>query len=42
MLQVNQTVARNSRLQMMINQVKPFEKTPTLKIKRFLYGELSL
>jgi long-chain acyl-CoA synthetase len=39
MLQVNQTVARNSRLQMMLLQVEPFEKTPTLKIKRFLYGE---
>jgi len=38
MIQVNQTVARNSRLQKMINQVKPFEKTPTLKIKRFLYS----
>ncbi|MEN8202873.1 MAG: AMP-binding protein [Bacteroidota bacterium] len=39
MQQVNQTVARNSRLQMMIQQMQPFEKTPTLKIKRFLYGE---
>lgn len=38
MIQVNQTVARNSRLQKMINEVKPFEKTPTLKIKRFLYS----
>jgi long-chain acyl-CoA synthetase len=38
-IQVNQTVSRNSRLQLMILQVQPFEKTPTLKIKRFLYGE---
>jgi len=37
MIQVNQHVARNSRLQMMILQVQPFEKTPTQKIKRFLY-----
>jgi len=37
MMQVNQHVARNSRLQMMILQVQPFEKTPTHKIKRFLY-----
>jgi long-chain acyl-CoA synthetase len=34
---VNQNVARNSRLQRMILQVQPFEKTPTLKIKRYLY-----
>jgi long-chain acyl-CoA synthetase len=38
MIQVNQTVARNARLQRMILQVHPFEKTPTLKIKRFLYN----
>lgn len=37
MIQVNQHVARNSRLQLMILQVQPFEKTPTMKIKRFLY-----
>ncbi len=37
MIQVNQHVARNSRLQLMILQVQPFEKTPTQKIKRFLY-----
>lgn len=37
LIQVNQTVARNSRLQMMILQLQPFEKTPTQKIKRFLY-----
>ncbi len=29
MIQVNQHVARNSRLQLMILQVQPFEKTPT-------------
>jgi long-chain acyl-CoA synthetase len=37
MMRVNRHVARNSRLQMMILQVQPFEKTPTQKIKRFLY-----
>ena len=37
MTQVNQVVSRNSKLQMMILQVQPFEKTPTQKIKRFLY-----
>ncbi len=37
LIQVNQHVAGNSRLQMMILQVQPFEKTPTHKIKRFLY-----
>lgn len=37
LIQVNQHVARNSRLQMMILQAQPFEKTPTQKIKRFLY-----
>ncbi len=40
--QVNQTVARNSRLQSMIHQVQPFEKTPTHKIKRFLYGDVAV
>ena len=40
LIQVNQHVARNSRLQMMIVQVHPFEKTPTQKIKRFLYHNL--
>jgi len=34
---VNQHVSRNARLQKMILQEEPFEKTPTLKIKRFLY-----
>jgi long-chain acyl-CoA synthetase len=37
MSRVNQHVSRNSRLQVMILQVQPFEKTPTQKIKRFLY-----
>lgn len=34
---VNDQVAKNSRLQMIIQEIKPFEKTPTLKIKRYLY-----
>jgi long-chain acyl-CoA synthetase len=37
MIQVNQHVARNSKLQLMIRQMQPFEKTATQKIKRFLY-----
>jgi long-chain acyl-CoA synthetase len=37
MIQVNQHIARNSKLQSMILQVQPFEKTATQKIKRFLY-----
>jgi len=37
LIHVNQHVSRNSRLQLMILQLQPFEKTPTLKIKRFLY-----
>jgi len=37
MIHVNQHVARNSKLQLMILQVQPFEKTATQKIKRFLY-----
>ncbi|MCP4311724.1 MAG: long-chain fatty acid--CoA ligase [Bacteroidetes bacterium] len=39
MIQVNQHVARNSKLQQIILQVQPFEKTPTQKIKRFLYQQ---
>jgi long-chain acyl-CoA synthetase len=39
MTNVNQHVARNSKLQMIILQEKPFEKTPTQKIKRFLYKQ---
>lgn len=38
LIQVNQHIARNSKLQLMILQVQPFEKTPTQKIKRFLYA----
>jgi long-chain acyl-CoA synthetase len=39
MIHVNQHVSLNSRLQMIILQEQPFEKTPTLKIKRFLYNQ---
>jgi len=39
MIHVNQHVSRNSKLQLMILQVAPFEKTATHKIKRFLYQE---
>jgi len=39
MLHVNEHVARNSKLQAVIQQVQPFEKTPTHKIKRFLYQQ---
>ncbi len=42
MVQVNQHVARNSKLQLMILQVQPFEKTPTQKIKRFVYQQLAV
>jgi long-chain acyl-CoA synthetase len=41
MTQVNQQVARNSKLQDIILQVTPFEKTPTQKIKRFLYNQVA-
>lgn len=41
MTQVNQHVARNSKLQDIILQVTPFEKTPTQKIKRFLYNQIA-
>jgi long-chain acyl-CoA synthetase len=37
MIHVNQHVSNNSKLQMMILQIAPFEKTATHKIKRFLY-----
>lgn len=37
LVRVNQHVSRNARLQKMILQLEPFEKTPTQKIKRFLY-----
>ena len=41
MTHVNQHVARNSKLQLMILQAQPFEKTPTQKIKRFVYQQLA-
>ena len=41
MAHVNQHVARNSKLQLMILQAQPFEKTPTQKIKRFVYHQLA-
>jgi len=37
LVHVNQQVARNSKLQLIIQQLQPFEKTATQKIKRFLY-----
>lgn len=37
LIHVNQHVSRNSKLQLIIQQVQPFEKTATQKIKRFLY-----
>jgi long-chain acyl-CoA synthetase len=37
LIKVNQHISRNARLQKMIHQPEPFEKTPTQKIKRFLY-----
>jgi len=37
LIHVNQQVARNAKLQMIIQQAQPFEKTATQKIKRFLY-----
>ncbi len=36
---VNLHINKNSRLQLVLLQVDPFEKTPTLKIKRFLYKD---
>ncbi len=36
---VNQQLNKNSRLQKAVIQNKPFEKTPTKKIKRFLYKD---
>ena len=35
--EVNRHLSQNSRVQRFIEQIKPFEKTPSLKIKRFLY-----
>lgn len=37
---VNSKVATFSRLNMMLEQVEPFEKTPTHKIKRYIYTNL--
>ncbi|NQU86663.1 MAG: long-chain fatty acid--CoA ligase, partial [Mariniphaga sp.] len=34
---VNEEVNKFSRLQLVVLQLEPFEKTPTKKIKRFLY-----
>lgn len=39
MNQVNLHVSKNSRLQLIMVQATPFEKTPTLKIKRYLYND---
>jgi len=39
MYQVNLHVSKNSRLQLILVQATPFEKTPTLKIKRYLYND---
>lgn len=36
---VNERISKNSRLQLVVLQTVPFEKTPTLKIKRFLYND---
>ncbi len=35
--ETNKKLGRNSKIQALIEQIKPFEKTPSLKIKRFLY-----
>ncbi|MCK5248645.1 MAG: hypothetical protein KAJ98_01680, partial [Spirochaetaceae bacterium] len=35
--ETNRHLGRNSKIQSFIEQIKPFEKTPSLKIKRFLY-----
>ncbi|MCK5736021.1 MAG: AMP-binding protein, partial [Spirochaetaceae bacterium] len=35
--ETNKHLGRNSKIQSFIEQIKPFEKTPSLKIKRFLY-----
>ncbi len=36
---VNEKVSSFSRLTKLVEQLEPFEKTPTKKIKRFLYGK---
>ncbi|MFV0555179.1 MAG: AMP-binding protein [Mangrovibacterium sp.] len=38
MQSINEEVSKFSRLQMVVLQPVPFEKTPTMKIKRFLYS----
>lgn len=38
-IQVNQNISAYSRIIKMIEQKEPFEKTPTMKIKRFLYED---
>ena len=35
--ETNKHLGRNSRIQSFIEEITPFEKTPSLKIKRFLY-----
>ncbi len=35
--QVNNQISKQSRLHLIVLQVDPFEKTPTMKIKRYLY-----
>jgi len=35
--ETNKHLGRNSKIQSFVEQIKPFEKTPSLKIKRFLY-----
>ena len=37
-MKVNQKLSAFSKLQMIIEQLEPFEKTPTNKIKRFIYA----
>ncbi|MGE0076325.1 MAG: AMP-binding protein [Bacteroidales bacterium] len=39
MTQVNSKVARFARLSAVVEQFEPFEKTPTQKIKRFIYNK---
>ena len=39
---VNEGVASFSRLSRVIEQTEPFEKTPTQKIKRYLYVERTI
>lgn len=36
-IDINQRISRNARLQKLIHQAEPFQKTATQKIKRFLY-----